>query len=142
VTPFAGQSREQLRAAYRDAWHRWQQRLPLQPFEAQLADVIRIHPEYHALLQSEHSVSEDFPAEGARANPFLHMGLHLALREQISTNRPPGIAAIYRRLAAAVGSEHEAEHRMIEPLAATLWESQRRGQPADEAAYLEQLRHL
>ncbi|HEY7928547.1 MAG TPA: DUF1841 family protein, partial [Steroidobacteraceae bacterium] len=103
MTLFAGQNREQLRAAYRDAWHRWQQRLPLQPFEAQLADVIRVHPEYHQLLQSEQSVAEDFPLEGARTNPFLHMGLHLALREQINTDRPQGIAAIFRRLAAALG---------------------------------------
>ncbi|HEX4024689.1 MAG TPA: DUF1841 family protein [Steroidobacteraceae bacterium] len=142
MTLFADQSRESLRAAYRDAWQRWQQRAPLQPFEAQLADVIRLHPEYQPLLQDERSLTQDFAAEGARDNPFLHMGLHLALREQVSTDRPQGIAAIHRRLVAAMGSEHAAEHRMMELLAATLWESQRRGQPADEAAYLEQLRRL
>jgi len=142
MTLFADQSREQLRAAYRAAWQRWQQGLPLQPFEAQLADVIRQHPEYHPLLQDEHALLHDFAVEGAGGNPFLHMGLHLALHEQISTDRPHGIATIHRRLAATMGSEHAAQHRMIELLAATLWESQRLGQPPDEAAYVEQLRRL
>jgi hypothetical protein len=144
VTLFANQSRDALRDSYREAWRKWRERAPLQPLEAQIADVVAEHPEYHALLQGDAAPRQDFPspAPGAGENPFLHMGLHLALREQLGTNRPAGIAAIHRRLAASLTSGHAAEHRMIEVLASVLWEAQRGGRHADDAVYLERLRRL
>jgi hypothetical protein len=142
VSLFADQSRDQLRASYREAWRKWRERLPLQPLEAQIADVIAAHPQYHSLLQSEAGLHQDFAPQGGGDNPFLHMGLHLALRDQLSTNRPAGIAAIHRRLAARLASEHDAEHRMIEVLASVLWQAQRHGHVADDTLYLERLRRL
>lgn len=139
---FADQSRDALRATYREAWRKWRERLPLQPLEAQIADVVSAHPEYQPLLQGEAGLQQDFPVHGGRDNPFLHMGLHLALREQLSTDRPAGIAAIHRRLATSSESEHAAEHRMIEVLAVVLWEAQRAGHSAEDAVYLERLRRL
>jgi Domain of unknown function (DUF1841) len=142
VTLFADQSRDALRATYREAWRKWRERVPMQPLEAQIADVVAAHPEYQSLLQSDAALQQDFPAHGGRDNPFLHLGLHLALREQLSTNRPPGIAAIHRRLVTTSESEHVAEHRMIEVLARVLWEAQRGGHDAEDAVYLERLRRL
>jgi hypothetical protein len=139
VSLFADQSREQLRGVYREAWRKWRERLPLQPLEAQIADVVRLHPEYHGLLEDQASIQHEFG--GGRDNPFLHLGLHLAVREQIGTDRPAGIALIHRALVAR-GSEHEAEHRMIAVLAQVLSEAQRAGHPADDAVYLERLRRL
>jgi len=104
--------------------------------------VIAEHPEYIAWLESGDPLQAEFTPEGGRENPFLHMGLHLAIREQVSTDRPAGIADIHRALAARAGGAHEAEHRMIEPLAETLWEAQRSGRAPDEIAYLERLRRL
>jgi hypothetical protein len=137
---FANQSRDALRGRYVDAWRRHRAGLPLEPLDAQIVDVIAEHPEYHALLAREGAVPNDFPAEST--NPFLHMSLHLALREQVSTNRPTGIAAIHHQLSRRFGSAHAAEHRMMEVLAAALWEAQRRGAPGDEETYLERLRQL
>ena len=77
-----------------------------------------------------------------RENPFLHMGLDLAIREQVATDRPPGIANLHADLTRRAGGAHAAEHLMIEPLAETLWEAQRNGRPPDESAYLERLRRL
>jgi hypothetical protein len=142
VTLFADQSRDALRATYREAWRKWRERVPMQPLEAQIADVVAAHPEYHPLLQSDAGLHQDFPAQGGRGNPFLHMGLHLDLREQLSTNRPRGIAAIHRHLVTSSESEHAAEHRMIEVLASVLWEAQRGGHDAEDAVYLERLRRL
>jgi hypothetical protein len=139
---FAGQSRERLRAAYRDAWRKHCDGLPLQPLEAQIADVMAAHPEYHALLADDVSVHLDFDAAGGSGNPFLHLGLHLALREQIATDRPAGIAAIHRALAARSGDAHAAEHHMIEALGEVLSEAQRSGLPPAESLYLERLRRL
>ena len=70
------------------------------------------------------------------------MGLHLAIREQVGTRRPAGIEAVHARLSRTLGDAHEAEHRMIEVLAETLWEAQRAGSAPDEAGYLERLRRL
>jgi hypothetical protein len=70
------------------------------------------------------------------------MGLHLAVREQVATNRPLGITELYAKLAASAGGSHEAEHRMIEVLAEQLWEAQRAGKPPDENAYLARLLSL
>jgi hypothetical protein len=70
------------------------------------------------------------------------MGLHLAIREQVATNRPHGIADVHARLAKHLGDAHEAEHRMLETLAEQLWDAQRHNRPPNETAYLERLRGL
>jgi hypothetical protein len=142
MTLFEGQSREQLRTAYRKAWRRHLEGLPLQPLEAQLADLIAAHPEYQPLLTDDDSVHREFDAGSGQGNPFLHLGLHAALREQLATDRPAGIALIHRLLAARVGDAHTAEHRMIEVLAQILAEAQRSALPPRESVYLERLRRL
>jgi hypothetical protein len=142
VNLFAGQSREALRESYREAWRKWRERRPLQPLEAQIADVVAAHPQYQPLLQSQTGLEQEFAPDQAGENPFLHMGLHLALREQVSTDRPRGIAAVHQRLAAALHGTHAAEHRMIDVLMAMLWEAQRSGHAPDEALYLERLQRL
>ena len=139
---FADQNRDALRATWREAWQRQRDGLPLQPLQAQIADVISAHPEYHALLADDAASAGDFKPEGGRENPFLHMGLHLAIREQVGTDRPAGIRVLHRRLSERMGSAHEAEHRMIEVLATLLWDAQRAGRAPDEAAYHESLRRL
>ena len=136
---FADQSRDQLRQGWREAWQRHRSGLPLEPLQAQIVDVIAMHPEYHALL--EDAAAPAMPAGGTE-NPYLHLSLHLALREQVGTNRPPGIADVHRRLQRKAGSLHAAEHRMIEVLATVLWDAQRAGRAPDESAYLERLRRL
>jgi hypothetical protein len=142
VAFFAGEGREQMRRRYLEAWRKFSAQEALEPLERQLAAVIAEHPEYIAWLEAGDPLQAEFTPEGGRENPFLHMGLHLAIREQVSTDRPAGIAEIHRALAARAGGAHQAEHRMIERLAAALWEAQRNGRAPDELAYLEQLRRL
>jgi hypothetical protein len=126
---------------YIDAWRKHRNREPMQPLEAQIADVIELHPEYHTLFGDTDSLlDKDWLPEGGASNPFLHMGLHLAVRDQVATDRPAGIAAAYQTLLHKRGSRHEAEHQMIECLAEALWSAQRSGQPPDEAAYLHKIR--
>jgi hypothetical protein len=139
---FAGAGREELRRRYRDAWERRRAGLPLEPLDATIADVIELHPEYQAVLESPQAIEPAYTVAQGQVNPFLHMGLHLALREQLATHRPAGIDAVHARLARRLGDAHEAEHRMIEVLAQTLWEAQRAGRAPDERAYLERLLKL
>ena len=131
---YAGQDREAMRDAWRLAWRRHLERAPLEPLQAQMADLVAMHPEYHA-----HMATAETAAGGSA---FLHLSLHLALREQLATNRPPGIVDIHRRLAAAHSETHAAEHRMIEVLAEALWAAQRLAHAPDEQQYLEALRRL
>lgn len=140
---FAGQSRDQLRRMYLDAWRKFNAKQPLEPLEKQLAAVIAEHPEYIRWFEAgDAALAAEFTPESGRQNPYLHMGFHLALREQVATDRPSGIADIHRRLAAKLGDAHAAEHTMLEPLAEALWEAQRANRMPDEQAYLEKLRAL
>jgi hypothetical protein len=134
--------REGLRAFYVEAWRKRCAGLPAGPLEHQVADVIEQHPEYHGLLERAGDVLEqDWTPEDGATNPFLHMGLHLGLREQVATNRPPGIAELHGKLCARLG-QHEAEHRMAECLAEALWRAQRNNCLPDEVWYMEALRTL
>ena len=135
-----GQDRAELRKMYVDAWKKHCDKMPLSPLEAQIAQVIDEHPEYHDAVGGD--IEQDFTVEDGKTNPFLHMGLHLSIREQVATDRPHGVAAIFGRLADTARDGHAAEHSMIDCLAETLWEAQREQQPPDESQYLERLRRL
>lgn len=138
---FGGYTREQLRSSYAEAWRKHLGRIPMTPLESLITDVIARHPEYQSLV-SDPAAAQGFEsaAGGAAENPFLHMGLHLAVREQLSIDRPPGVRVIQQTLAARLGGEHAAEHVLMEALAETLWEAQRGGQAPDERRYLERAR--
>lgn len=118
-------------------------RSDLQPLERLVARIIEQHPEYHPLLDNgELALQQDYLPELGHSNPFLHMGMHIAIHEQINSDRPFGIRQIWSRLSQQHGDHHDAEHRMMECLAETLWRAQREQQPPDEQAYLEKLRAL
>lgn len=82
-----------------------------------------------------------FPESG-QPNPFLHMGLHLAIREQIATDRPAGISAIFKNLINKYNDSLTVEHLMMEQLAECLWLSQKNNIPPDEHQYLQILANL
>ena len=136
-----GQDRNELRNMYADAWRKHTGKRPLSPLEAQIVSVIEWHPEYHDDITGN-DLNRDYTPDGGQTNPFLHMGLHLGIREQVATNRPPGIAKIHATLAANAGDAHLAEHQMIECLAETLWEAQNQNGAPDEQKYLARLQHL
>src|ERR1044072_5974298 len=136
---FDNRSRDDLRRVYVEAWRKRRAGLPVEPLEAQVADVIALHPEYHAALERAEALAHDYTPEGGQSNPFLHMGLHLTVRDQVATDRPAGLRQEFTALAQRLGSAHEAEHRIIECLAEAMWEAQRTGRPPDETAYLQRV---
>ena len=136
------QSRDEVRQVYRNIWHKMQAGEVLEPMEALIADVIECHPEYHPLLESADDINRlEFTPTQGQTNPFLHMGMHITLREQASVDQPTGIAAIYRQLVVSRG-RHDAEHAMMDCLGQVLWQSQRDAVPPDETAYLDCLKKL
>ena len=136
------QDRNQVRQMYLNVWQKLQQNQLLEPLEALIADVIELHPEYHNLLTDDADIKQrEFTPEGGQTNPFLHMGMHIALREQAGADRPAGIKSVYEKLCTERGP-HEAEHAMMECLGQALWQAQRNNQPPDESDYLECLKKL
>ncbi len=134
---FDTHSREQLRRSYVEAWSRHRSGAPLTPLQALIADVIGAHPEYHSIVRDAEAAAVFEPAAGSAVeNPFLHMGLHIAIREQIAIDRPPGIRALHSQLKARYGDIHGAEHQLMEALGQTLWQAQRDGRAPDESQYL------
>lgn len=137
------QDRNQLRQFYVDAWRKRREGLPMQPLEILVADVIADHPEYHALLEvAEPRLEQDFFEQAGDTNPFLHMGMHISLREQLGAGRPEGIRELYQQLLHTSGNAHDCEHRMMACLQASLWQAQQSGRLPDENEYLACLREL
>ncbi len=133
-----GSDRTQIRRMFVAAWKKHRERTPLEPLENLIALVIQQHPEYHGHLESPEGILDrDFTPEGGRTNPFLHMGMHISLREQIGADRPRGVVELYRKLTKKTGDPHESEHLMMECLGQVLWEAQRSNRMPDEQAYLE-----
>ena len=138
---FHDQGRSSLRRMYVEAWRKHREALPVEPVEDQIIRVIEWHPEYADVLEAgDDALERDYTPESGRTNPFLHMGLHLAIREQVATDRPRGIVEVHRTLVQRLGDAHAAEHAMIECLGEALWQAQRSGRAPDETAYLEALR--
>jgi hypothetical protein len=138
-----GQDRNQIRQLFFNAWQKHINHQPREPLEDVIISVILMHPEYHAALeQPERTEDKDFTPEMGESNPFLHMGLHIAIHEQLGTGQPAGIKEIHQRLLSKYQDEHEVEHRMMECLAETLWQAQRDNAMPDIKEYLEKLKRL
>jgi len=128
--------KEKLRQFYCDTWRKHLDQKPLTDLEQQITAVVKEHPEYHQLLENkEASVGANYLPEMGETNPFLHMGMHLGLREQISTDRPHGIAELYQRLVALKGVS-DGEHAMMECLGEMIWLAQQSQTQPDEISYL------
>jgi len=132
-----GQDRDQLRSIYVQAWNFYRQNKPLEPLQTQIVAVIEQHPEYHQLLENaDTALGRDYLPELGETNPFLHMGMHLAIQEQVGTDRPVGIRALYEQLLARADNSHELQHKLMECLAEMIWQAQRDGELPDEERYI------
>ena len=136
-------SRQDARRFFFDTWSKHNHNQPLTDLERITLAVLLAHPEYQPILdQPERYLEREWTPEEGQTNPFLHLGLHLALEEQLSIDQPPGIRALYARLAARAADEHQAQHQCVDALAETIWQAQRMGCPPDSDSYLQSLRRL
>ncbi|GIX26958.1 MAG: hypothetical protein KatS3mg123_0839 [Burkholderiales bacterium] len=131
-------SRDQARQFLFEAWRKYRERQVLSPLEDLAVAVILLHPEYHPVLEDpeRYGDMEYFP-EAGEVNPFLHLGLHLAVEEQLSIDQPPGLVDRVKALERESGSRHEALHATMECLGETLWRAQRDGTAPDAGVYLD-----
>jgi hypothetical protein len=130
-------SRDEARRFMMEAWRKRRDNLPSTPMELLVSDVIAAHPEYQSLFEAgEKNVDRDWTPEGGETNPFLHISLHVSVREQIQVDQPPGIRAAHAALCIKTGDAFEADHVVMECLAEQIWQNQRNGLPFDNARYL------
>lgn len=140
---FFGSTIEETRAMFFSSWNNYQHKKPLSPLEKEIAQVILDHPEYHKMMGQQNRIQElNYYPQMGENNPFLHMGLHLAVREQVATNRPQGISAVYEKMKKKFKSTLIVEHLMMDQLAECLWLSQKNNCPPDEQSYLKALLSL
>ncbi len=137
-----GQDRTRLRHFYLACWSKRQSGAPLEPIERIVVDVVERHPEYQRYLRPE-ALDRDWTPEHGETNPFLHMGMHVALAEQLQADNPPGLRSRYQAISRIHGRDnHAAEHAMMECLGLVLWEAQRQGRLPDQRALLDCLDRL
>ncbi len=134
-------SREQAREFFFEVWRKHQAQMPRTPLEDQAIGIVERHPEYHRVLADRaRFIDHEWTPDQGETNPFLHLSLHLAVHEQLGIDQPPGLRAAWQALLAEGMDAHDAEHRVIDALAETIWDSQRSGLPPDGAAYLRRVR--
>jgi len=136
------QDRSQMRRVFFDCWKAHREGIALDAMQKIIVHIIELHTEYHPLLENEAALDKDYLPDDGQINPFLHMSMHIALHEQISTDRPDGIKALYQSIIMKQGDAHQAEHAMMDCLGEALWLAQRNNAMPDEVAYFECLRKL
>lgn len=137
------QNRDQMRKFFQTCWQKFNANQPLEALETMIVEVIQDHPEYHTMIESgETALHKDFLPDDGETNPFLHMAMHISIREGLQVDRPAGIKAAHSSLTLKLGDKHEAEHQMQECLGLILWEAQRANRMPDEQQYLECVRKL
>ncbi|MBX3639639.1 MAG: DUF1841 family protein [Nitrosomonas sp.] len=131
-------TRDQARHLFFDSWAKYRRQETLTGIEQIALEVILQHPEYHEILNNIETYRDrDYLPEMGATNPFLHMSMHVAIKEQLSINQPAGIYDRFIHLRQQMGNEHEAAHRIMECLAEMLWQSQRNQTAPDAAIYLD-----
>lgn len=131
-------TREEARQFFFDTWRKYRQREMLSAMENLTLEVILLHPEYQAVLEdAERYQDKDYLPEMGDINPFLHMSMHVAIKEQLSIDQPAGIRQRFERLLKKMGDEHAAAHQVMECLAEMIWQAQRNRSAPDASVYFE-----
>jgi hypothetical protein len=137
------QSRDDTRTIFFSTWQKMQNAQLLEPLEQQIANIIAQHPEYHSILDHPNRFrDQDYLPETGQTNPFLHMGMHIAILEQISLDQPPGIRNLYHRLLPQNTDAHSLDHRIMDCLAQMILSAQKHQRSPDFAAYFECVKNL
>ena len=127
---------QEMRSHYFLSWQKYQSEQPLNALEKQIVAVIEAHKDYDALF-SARTIEEFLDLADYYASAFLHFGLHLAIRDQLSLDKPTGILKAYHRLVAKYSDLHHVEHLLMEQLQTHLWNSFHGQCPINEKQYLE-----
>jgi hypothetical protein len=131
-------SRHQARQFLFSTWYKYKHQEALSDMEEIALKVILLHPEYQSILDdTERYHDKDYPPEMGITNPFLHMGMHITIKEQLSIDQPAGIRDRFEHLLKKNGNEHDTMHQIMECLAEMIWQAQRSQSAPDPSIYFE-----
>ena len=131
-------SQADVRRFFCSVYAKTQSNQPLEALETIASQWLAEHPEYHAdFADADAALAKMYDLEGGRANPFLHLSMHLSISEQCSIDQPRGIRQAVELLTARRDSLHAAHHEAMDCLGKMVWESQRSGRPPDGIAYID-----
>ncbi|MFK5983960.1 MAG: DUF1841 family protein [Pseudomonadota bacterium] len=132
------QNRNDYREVFFKVWQKIdQQQTITDAMENIIAQIISQHPEYHNILSDyDKYIEKDYTPESGQSNPFMHMGMHIAITEQLMTDQPATIKSIYQQLCTKLGDSHTVEHLMMECLGSMMWTAQKNQNMPDFNAYL------
>ncbi|MBK6615629.1 DUF1841 family protein [Ottowia sp.] len=130
-------TQEEVRRFFCSAWAKSRAGQPMEAIETLAAGWIAEHPEWHAdFADAEAAVARVYTDGPGRANPFLHLSMHLSISEQCSIDQPPGIRQAVELLARRRDSLHDAHHEVMDCLGQMLQDAQRHGRAPDGEAYI------
>jgi hypothetical protein len=130
-------TQEEVRRFFCSAWAKSRAGQPMEAIETLAAGWIAEHPEWHAdFADAEAAVARLYTDEPGRANPFLHLSMHLSISEQCSIDQPPGIRQAVELLTRRRDSLHDAHHEVMDCLGRMLQDAQRNGRAPDGEAYI------
>ena len=131
-------SQADVRRFFCSVYTKTQSGQPLEALETIVSLWLAEHPEYHSeFVDADAALEKMYDIEDGKANPFLHLSMHLSISEQCSIDQPRGIREAVELLTARRDSLHDAHHEAMDCLGQMVWESQRAGQPPDGAAYID-----
>lgn len=119
------------RQLFYNAWQRHLAGQPLSEFDHGIVEVLRCYPEYIRAMRPE-----SIDVEGGE-NPYLVLGAHMEVKEQIRLDRPAGIRSLIAQ--SSKGIDY-VESVMVELLVHTLKAAQLGNKPPDYKVYLSELR--
>lgn len=138
-----GHDRGEIREVFFRAWRHYRTQHPLEGIERLIVDIALRHPEFHKILDLPDGYHDsDYLPQTGQTNPFLHMGMHITIEEQLALNQPKGILELYRQLLQQTPDEHAAQHQMMDCLGEMLWQAQHRQITPSDSVYLDCLAKL
>lgn len=109
--------RNQSRDIFFKAWHKHKLGAETQEIEKLIIQVLLQHPEYHQLLSDAPANRDrEFSNELGIVNPFLHMGMHLTIIDQITIDNPVGMRYCYQKLVQKYADEYLSQDNMMDCL--------------------------
>jgi hypothetical protein len=121
------------RKVFYDAWVRHIEGERLSDFDQRLVKVMQCYPEF-----TQHIASDGVQCQSTQ-NPYMVMGAHLEVVEQVAQDRPEGIRLFYQSLALKAG-DIQAQIMMRDILLTVLAQSYQSGDVPDYSEYLQMLK--
>jgi hypothetical protein len=125
-----------VRIFFFDVYDKYMNNIPLSSLELIALEVIQQHKEYLPIIQQkEKYLNYQWLPESGMTNPFLHMSMHISIKEQLSINQPVGVVDYYNQLLNKYLDPMVVEHHIMDCLAEMIWYSQKNQVPFDVSIY-------